>query len=620
MAITHIHKIEATTNKAILYAVSDKVDCARDNVLDSIAYAERDKSGLVTYYTLSSYQFCSADTAVNDFAMYSQEGIGKKKSRTKSGNDVLAWHLIQGFEEQLPPHIANEIGQKLAHEVFGDHACVISTHTNTDNTHNHIIVCAWNIHGKKWNNCNTNTRLIRQVSDRLCEEYGLSVLYNTQDMRLVKTKDKDGNIHYYEPTDRKNDIINKRNRGDASKFDVNSYNNTDAYQSYTEHDISNRELIKRDVDALLPNVNSYDNLLELLRNLGYEISDKKKNGEWLTHVTYKAPSQEKSTRDNRIGDGEFYTREKLTKYINKMVGERKQSIGVNDGSITTLPGSIKYFPSYDYGDINVSLINNDFRVRKNRDGSFETVKRGEAERNVIFDIKKKDAELYGLYDTSTIEKAINDYRAAKKHRARYISTGKERYLVKQIQESFNTLQFIEGKNILSYEQINNTVKMLWDKYNQCLTLLNKATDSMEQFDYLINLPDKEARLRTIIETKKGNPEYDTLEYDSDLDMAESYKTTIDKHNLDNDTEREELKQKYENLESRRDKLLISIGNFEKELNSYDRCMKVLERINNEYSRNDDEVLQRYEGIRREGEQQNQAEKNKAGKKKGERDR
>lgn len=84
--------------------------------------------------------------------------------------------------------------------MFPNFAVVIGTHTNTENTHNHIIVCAWDMNGHKWHQHDAEYRRLRKVSDRLCDEYGLSVLRDTREQKLIKYKDKDGDIGSYRNT------------------------------------------------------------------------------------------------------------------------------------------------------------------------------------------------------------------------------------------------------------------------------------------------------------------------------------------------------------------------------------------------------------------------------------
>ena len=118
-----------------------------------------------------------------------------------SNYQFLYWKVYYSDEEHKLS--ANEIGRKLVDRIIPDFPCQISTHTNTEHTHNHIIFSAWDMDGKKYNDNIKAKNLIRKVSDELCNEYGLHVLEDTKEMKLIKYKDADGNLHYYEPTDRK---------------------------------------------------------------------------------------------------------------------------------------------------------------------------------------------------------------------------------------------------------------------------------------------------------------------------------------------------------------------------------------------------------------------------------
>ena len=61
--------------------------------------------------------------------------------------------------------------------MFGDYEVVVSTHQNTNHIHNHFILNSVSFKtGKKYNNNRTNIAKLRQISDSLCAEYGLSVL------------------------------------------------------------------------------------------------------------------------------------------------------------------------------------------------------------------------------------------------------------------------------------------------------------------------------------------------------------------------------------------------------------------------------------------------------------
>ena len=100
------------------------------------------------------------------------------KERFNKTDGILAFHAYQSFEEgQVTPDIAHEIGIKLAEEMWGDFEVLVATHQNTKHIHNHFIINSVSYKtGKKYNNNKTNYSKLRQISDSICEEYGLSVL------------------------------------------------------------------------------------------------------------------------------------------------------------------------------------------------------------------------------------------------------------------------------------------------------------------------------------------------------------------------------------------------------------------------------------------------------------
>lgn len=58
-----------------------------------------------------------------------------------------------------------------------DYEVVVATHQNTNHIHNHFIINSVSFKtGKKYNNNRTNLAKLRNISDSLCAEYGLSVL------------------------------------------------------------------------------------------------------------------------------------------------------------------------------------------------------------------------------------------------------------------------------------------------------------------------------------------------------------------------------------------------------------------------------------------------------------
>lgn len=113
---------------------------------------------------------CDEDNPFDDMN-YTKDYYHKK-------NGVLAYHGYQSFKDgEVTPDIAHEIGVKFVEEMFKDYEVVVATHQNTNHIHNHFIINSVSFKtGKKYNNNRTNLAKLRNISDSLCAEYGLSVL------------------------------------------------------------------------------------------------------------------------------------------------------------------------------------------------------------------------------------------------------------------------------------------------------------------------------------------------------------------------------------------------------------------------------------------------------------
>lgn len=601
MATTDIHAITGTVGQAISYIMGDKVEgVKKDDIADSIAYAMNDKTGEITYHTFTTTQNCvNADNPVEDF-YYQMKRFGEREilhgnNKTLDGKPVLAWHLIQSFEGQVDPNVANEIGRKMAQELFGNFPVVVSTHTNTENTHNHIMICAWNLDGQKYNADLSTYRAIRTTSDRLCDEYGLSVLEATRKQKLVHWTDEDGKTHFYEPTDRKNDLIAKRAAGEITTDDVGSYRNTVPYEVTEGKKKTNVEIVKQAIDNLLPYATSYEHLLRMMREQGFTVKDKKKNGDWLSHIVFTPPTAEQGVRDGRIDKSGYYTRENLTRIIEERMAHREQ-----EQSATSRP-KVPYFEDYIYGNIDVQSIDENYRAAKKPNGEFEYVRRGEAEQSVIRDVKRSDRELTSVFDTYTLERLIERQNEARKNNVS--PKNRNEVLVRQIQDSFANLKFIEEKQIYSYAQINETVKGLWEQYNACLAKISEAENMIDRLQMAAQLPQTLAGLQQRIAQGRNNPEYMLEQYHSDLKLAQSCMDKMKQYGV---TDSASLKTLQENISKYREqigRLQGALDSFAVELASYNRCVAVLSRIDRETGNGYREQLHKYETIVRAAEQE-----------------
>ncbi len=96
---------------------------------------------------------------------------------------VIARHLIQSFDiGEVTPEQAHEIGKQFADEwLKGKYEYVIATHIDKGHCHNHIIFNAVNFVDYHAYRSNRRTyREMRQLSDEICKEHGLSVIPPSQ--------------------------------------------------------------------------------------------------------------------------------------------------------------------------------------------------------------------------------------------------------------------------------------------------------------------------------------------------------------------------------------------------------------------------------------------------------
>ena len=240
MAVTKIKPIKSTLSKALDYIQNpDKTDGKM---------------------LVSSFG-CSYETADIEFGFTLAQAIEK-------GNN-LAHHLIQSFEPgEVDYEKAHEIGKQLADAVTkGQHEYVLTTHIDKGHIHNHIIFCAVNfVDYHKYNSNKRSYYGIRNMSDKLCRENGLSVV-----------------------------VPGKGSKGKS-------------YAEYQAEKVGTswKGKLKIAVDTLIPQVASFEELLQRLQAAGYEIKPGK-------YISCRAPGQERFTRLKTLGTD--YTEEAIRERI-----------------------------------------------------------------------------------------------------------------------------------------------------------------------------------------------------------------------------------------------------------------------------------------------------------------
>lgn len=252
MAVTKIKAIRGTLSKAIAYILNPE---------------KTDEKLLVSSYG------CASETAAREFEWTRRIAEQKGMNPVR----IIARHVIQSFEiGEVTPELAHEIGKQFADEILGGkYEYVLTTHIDKDHVHNHLIFNAVdfvNYHAYK-----SYKRIyydMREVSDRLCKENGLSVIPPSQNKGM-------------------------------------------GYKEYTEakRGTSWKQKLKQTIDRLVITAKDYDDFLRLMQEAGYEIKTGK-------YISFRAKGQERFTRSKTIGEN--YTEERIKERIAGRTPRRSQ--------------------------------------------------------------------------------------------------------------------------------------------------------------------------------------------------------------------------------------------------------------------------------------------------------
>ena len=179
---------------------------------------------------------------------------------------VKAIHYIQSFspDDDVTSELAHKIAKAFLRKAFGDDVqAVIATHVDKDHLHSHIIINSYSLSGQKYYANRKSLKRIREISDGVCKAFGIDIHPNLTG--------KGRSINHKEWERRKNGT------------------------SWKQH-------IRDEIDKLIGEVTSLDELLQLLEERGYEV----KRGKY---ISIKAPGQERFVRTKTLG--EEYTEESL---------------------------------------------------------------------------------------------------------------------------------------------------------------------------------------------------------------------------------------------------------------------------------------------------------------------
>ena len=276
MAVTKIKAIRSTVDSAIAYIINP---------------TKTDEKLLVSSFG------CSVETAAKEFEWTRKTAMQHGMPDTK----ILARHVIQSFDiGEASPEVAHEIGKQFADEMLGGkYEYVLATHVDKDHIHNHIIFNAVSfVDHHAYKSYKKIYYDMREISDKICAENGLSVIPPTQGKGME-------------------------------------------YKEYSEAQkgTSWKQKLRFAIDKNIVLAKDFDDFIRLMQKSGYEIKQGK-------YISFRAEGQERFTRAKTIGEN--YTEERIRERISGGVGRKISTERKGISLIIDIQNSIKAQQSKGY--------------------------------------------------------------------------------------------------------------------------------------------------------------------------------------------------------------------------------------------------------------------------------
>ena len=264
MATTAIWKVKGNLGQVVNYAANpDKTTLTTEDLQglrDVMDYTTQD-------YKTEEQRYVSGVNCAPEIAR--DQMMMVKRQFGKEGG-IIAFHGYQSFAPgEVTPEQAHEIGVELARRLWGDRfQIVVATHLDREHIHNHFVLNSVSfVDGKKYNDCKSTYALMRQTSDDLCREHGLSVIEEPEQGRTMSY-----------------DTWRAEQKGKPTWYGQ----------------------IRRDVDSCIARSFLFEHFLTNLKKQGYEVKLGK-------YIAVRPPGKQRFVRLKTLGDD--YTEEAIRERI-----------------------------------------------------------------------------------------------------------------------------------------------------------------------------------------------------------------------------------------------------------------------------------------------------------------
>lgn len=243
MAVTSLWAVKGWLGKVVLY-VEDPEKTSAPKCYEERGSATQDLDDVIRYAIDQEKTTLPEEipyrqrlvSGVNCNPATARQEMLAVKLRFGKEDGVVAYHGYQSFAPgECSPELAHELGLKLACQLWGErYQVLVATHLDKENhLHSHFVINTVSfVDGKKFHRTGQDYRAMREASDTLCREYGLSIIETPQ---LGKSK------HYAE------------------------------HRAEQQGKPTWRSLIKRDVDTALRQSMTERQFFRALQKRGYEV-------------------------------------------------------------------------------------------------------------------------------------------------------------------------------------------------------------------------------------------------------------------------------------------------------------------------------------------------------------